>query len=66
MVAPAVLAALIGAAGSMGSSMIDKEASGQKGVTNMFQATDPMRYLQGLNSSFTIPGMQSVNNLLQR
>jgi hypothetical protein len=63
---PAIVAALIGAGGSIGSSMIDKEASGQKGTAGMFQSIDPMRYLQGLNSSFTIPGMQEVNNLLQR
>jgi hypothetical protein len=63
---PITMAALIGAAGSISSSMINKEASGQKGTAGMFQSIDPMRYLQGLNSSFAIPGMQNVNNLLQR
>jgi len=63
---PAIVSALIGAAGKIGSSMIDKEAAEEKGIAGMFQSTDPMRYLQGLNMNFTVPGMEGVNNLLKR
>lgn len=66
MVAPAVLAALIGAAGQMGSSMINKKAAEEQAPLDMFKSLNPMQGMQGLNTGFAIPGMQQVNSLLGR
>jgi|688.fasta_scaffold1163058_2 hypothetical protein len=66
MVAPAVLAALIGAAGSIGSGLLNKGSQEEQAKIDMFNSLNPGQNMQAMNTGFSIPGMQQVNNLLGR
>jgi hypothetical protein len=66
MVAPAVLAALIGAAGSIGSGLLNKGSQEEQAKIDMFNSLNPGQNMQAMNTGFSIPGMQQVNSLLGR
>jgi hypothetical protein len=69
MVAPiiaAVLPALIQAGASMYGANKQKEATDEGNLLNMIGGMNPAQNLQGMQTGFGIPNMQSVNGLLGR
>lgn len=69
MVAPLLMAALpslIQAGASMYGANKDKEATQQGNLLNMISQMNPAQNLQGMQTGFGMPNMQSVNSLLGR
>ena len=69
MVAPliaAVLPALIQAGASMYGANKQKEATDEGNLLNMIGGMNPAQNLQGMQTGFGMPNMQSVNSLLGR
>lgn len=69
MVAPALAAllpSLIQAGASMYGASQNKEAEEEQNLLNMLGGMNPGQNLQGLQSNFGMPNMQSVNGLLGR
>lgn len=60
MVAPAIIAALIGAAGSIASSKMQGDAAKKLAPLEALQNINPAQSLQGLQTDFNVPGMQSA------
>lgn len=69
MVAPALMAilpSLIQAGTSLYGASKNKKAAEEENLLNMINQANPAQNLQGLQSSFGMPNMQSVNSLLGR
>jgi hypothetical protein len=69
MVAPALLAllpSLIQAGTSMYGANKNKESQEEQNLLNMLGQMNPSQGLQGMQSNFGMPNMQSVNGLLGR
>lgn len=66
MVAPAILAALIGAGGSLLSKSIEQQGAEERLPAELLASLNPGQNLQTLESSFAIPGMQQVKSSGQR
>ena len=69
MVAPALVAALpalIQARTSLYGATKNKQAEEEQNLLNMIGGMNPGQNLQGLQSNFGMPNMQSVNGLLGR
>jgi hypothetical protein len=69
MVAPALMAllpSLIQAGASMYGANKQKEATDEGNLLNMIGGMNPAQNLQGMQSGFGMPNMQSVNGLLGR
>lgn len=69
MVAPALMAllpSLIQAGASMYGANKNKESQEEQNLLNMIGQMNPAQNLQGMQTGFGIPNMQSVNGLLGR
>lgn len=69
MVAPliaAILPALIQGGASMYAANKQKEATDEGNLLNMIGGMNPAQNLQGMQTGFGMPNMQSVNGLLGR
>ncbi len=69
MVAPALVAALpalIQAGTSLYGANKNKQAEEEQNLLNMIGGMNPAQNLQGMQSGFGMPNMQSVNGLLGR
>ena len=69
MVAPALAAllpSLIQAGASMYGASKNNQAEEEQNLLNMIGGMNPGQNLQGLQSNFGMPNMQSVNGLLGR
>ena len=69
MVAPALVAALpalIQAGTSLYGASKNKQAEEEQNLLNMLGQMNPSQGLQGMQSNFGMPNMQSVNGLLGR
>jgi hypothetical protein len=63
---PEVQKALLEAGVATGKSLLSHLQQRKANTIQAFNSINPLANMQVLNSSFTIPGMQSVNSLLQR
>lgn len=66
MVAPAIIAALIGAGSSLIGKQMDKQTAEDQLPAELLAQLNPGQSLQGLETSFAIPGMQQPQSPGQR